>query len=122
VRVTCSTSISTWFDRYFDAERRQAVKGKRIADLSRYLVTMAKDERAKKDGVPIEAPEGISSRNKWTRGAAYASAMDTHEQLPDERQRQRIAKDLERSGFVAADIEAKWTKVRREGATRLDYR
>jgi len=114
--------LDALIDRYFDAERRQAVKGKRIADPSRYLVKMAKDERAKKDGVPIEALDGISSPNEWTRGAAYASAMGTEEQLPDERQRQRIAKDLERSGFVAADIEAKWTKARREGATRLDYR
>jgi hypothetical protein len=120
--------LDALIDRYFEVEAKKAAKGKRIADPSRYLVKMAKDERAKKNGVLVETLEGISSPNEWTRGAAYARAMSTPDQprrfpavLPDERQRQRIAKDLERSGFVPVEIEARWAKARSEGTTRLDY-
>jgi hypothetical protein len=120
--------LDALIDRYFEAEGKKAAKGKRIADPSRYLVKMAKEERAKMNKVSIEALDGISSPNEWIRGAAYARAMGTPEQpqlcaaiLPDEPQLQRIARDLERSGLVADEIFAKWTKARREGTTRLGY-
>jgi hypothetical protein len=120
--------LDALMDRYFEAEAKKVAKGKRIADPSRYLVKMAKEERAKMNKVSIEALDGISSPNEWTRGAAYGRAMGNPEQqqlctaiLPDEPQLQRIARDLERSGLVADEIFAKWIKARREGTTRLGY-
>jgi hypothetical protein len=46
--------LDALIDRYFEAEGKKAAKGERIADPSAYLLKMARDERAKANGVMVD--------------------------------------------------------------------
>jgi len=67
--------LDALIDRYFEAEGKIAAKRKRIADPSAYLLKMARDERAKANGVNVDDLKDIASPNEWARGTALAKAM-----------------------------------------------
>jgi len=67
--------LEALIDRYFEVEGKKAAKGKRIADPNAYLLKMARDERAKANGVKVDDLKDIASPNEWARGTALAKAM-----------------------------------------------
>ncbi len=57
---------------------RERTAGRHIADPSAYLLRMARDETAKRLGVPVTALVGTSSRNAGERSSARAAAVGAH--------------------------------------------
>lgn len=65
-----SLDAAAIIDRY-----RQRTAGRRIADPSAYLLQMARDEAAKRLGVPVEALAGLNSGNHTERAMAQAAGV-----------------------------------------------
>jgi len=122
--------LEALIDRYFEVEGKKAAKGKRIADPNAYLLKMARDERAKANGVKVDDLKDIASPNKWARGTALAKAMGAPTTSlrvsrlcwPGDAELKRIDAQLERDGFVPAEMKQKWADAYLNRMTRLDYR